>query len=47
MWASVMSIAEVHEQVLGEENDLDENDWCFLHCQCQVRHQIHVLKNIH
>ena len=30
---SVMNIAQVLEQA---RNDLDENDWYFLHYQCQV-----------
>ena len=38
-----MNIAEVLEQALGLENDLDENGWYFLHYQCQVL----VLKNMH
>ena len=31
-----MNIAKVLEQALGQENDLVENDWYFLHYQCQV-----------
>ena len=42
-----MNIAEVREQALAQENDLDENDWYFPHYQCQVLYQVLVLKNVH
>ena len=41
-----MNIAGVLEQALGQENDLNENDWYFLHYQCQVFYQVLVLKNM-
>ena len=34
-------------QALGQENDLDENDWYFLYDQCQVLYQALVLTNMH
>ena len=42
-----MNIAEILEQTPGQENELYENDWYFLYCQCQVLCQVLVLKNIH
>ena len=41
MYALIMNIVEVLEQALDQENDLDENDWYFLHYQ----HQVLILKN--
>ena len=41
-----MNIAQVFEQELGQENDLDKNDWYFLHYQYQVLYQILAHKNI-
>ena len=31
MYASLINISEVLEQAHDQENDLDENDWYFLH----------------
>ena len=42
-----MNIAQVFEQTLGQENDLDENDWHFLHYQYEVLYQVLVFKNVH
>ena len=42
-----MNIAEVLEQALDQENDLDENDWYSLDYQCQVFYLVLVLKNMH
>ena len=47
MQPSVMNIAEVLEQTLGQENVLDESDWYFLHYQWQALYQVLVLKNMH
>ena len=43
----MMNIAKVLEQALGQESDMDENDWYLLRCQCQVLYQVLVLKNMH
>ena len=36
----MMNIAEVLEQALAQESDLDKDDWHFLHYQCQVLYQV-------
>ena len=40
MLVSVINIDEVLEGTLDQENGLDENDWYFLHYQCQVLYQV-------
>ena len=42
-----MNIAEALEQALGQEKDLNKNDWYFLHYQYQVLYQVPVFKNMH
>ena len=43
----MMNIAEVLEQVHGQENDMDKNNWYFLHYQCQVLYQALIFKNMY